>query len=133
MILTSKSGMVGSLKSCHILLGMTSTGISCVTTRLTLDNEGFQKKIMQPFTTMFTRGTYYMTTQIPFHGIIGHLAEQKKVQLTSSAAIVRQGQCFLVSLTLTALAHCAVFKALDRLSGATSRHISLASGDTPSI
>lgn len=53
--------------------------------------------------------------------------------LTSSAATVRQGQCFLVSLTLTALAPWTVFRALDRFSGVTSRQISLSSEDTPSI
>lgn len=53
--------------------------------------------------------------------------------LTSSAAMVRQGQCFLVSLTLTDLALWTVFRALDRFSGVTSRHISLSSEDTPSI
>lgn len=53
--------------------------------------------------------------------------------LTSSAATVRQGQCFLVSLTLTDLAFWTVFRALDRFSGVTSRQISLSSEDTPSI
>ena len=53
--------------------------------------------------------------------------------LTSSAAMVRQGQCFLVSLILTALALWTVFRALDRFSGVTSKQISLASEDTPSI
>lgn len=47
--------------------------------------------------------------------------------------MVRQGQCFLVSLTLTALAFWTVFRALDRFSGVTSRQISLSSEDTPSI
>lgn len=39
--LTSKSGMLGSLNSCHSLRGMTSTGTSWVTTRLTLDRVGW--------------------------------------------------------------------------------------------
>ena len=42
--LTSKSGMLGSLKSFHSLLGMTSTGMSWVTTRLALDIVGWGRK-----------------------------------------------------------------------------------------
>jgi len=53
--------------------------------------------------------------------------------LTSSAAMVRQGQCFLVSFTLTTLALWTVFRARDRFSSVTSRQISLSSEDTPSI
>lgn len=54
-------------------------------------------------------------------------------RLTSSAATVRQGQCFLVSFTFMDLAFWMVFRALDKLSGATSRQISLSSDETPSI
>lgn len=54
-------------------------------------------------------------------------------RLTNSAVMVRQGQCFLVSLTLMALAFCVVFRALDKLSGVTSRQISLSSEEKPSI
>ena len=46
--------------------------------------------------------------------------------------MVKQGQCFFVSLILTVLAFWAVLSALERLSGANSRQISLASADTPS-
>lgn len=53
--------------------------------------------------------------------------------LTSSAAMVRQGQCFLVSFSLTDLAFWMVFRDLARFSTVTSRQISLFSGDTPSI
>lgn len=38
---TWKSGTLGSLNSCHSLRGMTSTGMSWVTTRLTLDRVGW--------------------------------------------------------------------------------------------
>lgn len=55
------------------------------------------------------------------------------LSLTSSAAMVRQGQCFLVSFTLTALEFWTVFRALDRFSGVTSKQISLCSEETPSI
>lgn len=41
--LTSKSGMLGSLSSCHSLRGMTSTGTSWVTTRLLLDRVGCRR------------------------------------------------------------------------------------------
>lgn len=54
-------------------------------------------------------------------------------RLTNSAVMVRQGQCFLVSLTLMALAFWVVFRALDKLSGVTSRQISLSSEEKPSI
>lgn len=43
-VLTSKSGMSGSINSCHSLRGMTSTGTSWVTTRLTLDRVGWKRK-----------------------------------------------------------------------------------------
>ena len=58
--------------------------------------------------------------------------KKTEIQLTSSAAMVKQGQCFFVSLILTVLAFWAVLRALERLSGANSRQISLASADTPS-
>ena len=58
--------------------------------------------------------------------------EKPDTQLTSSAAMVKQGQCFFVSLIFTVLAFWAVLRALERLSGANSRQISLASADTPS-
>lgn len=53
--------------------------------------------------------------------------------LTSSTATLRQGECLLVNLIFTAFALWAVFNALDRFSGMSSKYISLWSTATPSI
>lgn len=52
---------------------------------------------------------------------------------TKSTSTVKHGACFFVSLILTHLAICAVFRAFTRLSGPISRYISLSSADTPSM
>lgn len=53
--------------------------------------------------------------------------------LTSSISKVKQGVCFFVSLIFTDFAFCADFSDLTKFSGITSKKISLASADTPSM
>lgn len=63
-----------------------------------------------------------------------NLKKENKIieSFTRSTSNVRQGECFFVSLILIHLAFWAVFKALVKFSGASSRNISLASSETPS-